>query len=148
VFVGHGPQVPLAVEIYKGRPVFHGMGAFIFTIETLRYLPEEAYERYGLDDRATPADFVLTRYANDTVGHTAHREQWEQLFAVCDFDGPELTEIRLYPIELGFGKQRSQRGRPMLAEPEAAERIITRLARLSRKYGTTIDFKDGIGVIH
>ncbi|HVA25007.1 MAG TPA: CapA family protein [Chloroflexota bacterium] len=147
VFVGHGPQVPLAVEVYKGRPVFHGMGAFIFTIETLRYLPEEAYERYGLDERATPADFVLTRYANDTRGHTAHREQWEQLFAVCDFAGDALKEIRLHPIELGFGKPRSQRGRPVLAEAEAAERIISRVARLSSKYGTHVDLKDGIGVI-
>jgi poly-gamma-glutamate synthesis protein (capsule biosynthesis protein) len=147
VFAGHGPQTPGAVEIYKGKPVFHGLGAFIFSIETLRYLPEEAYERYGLDERATPADFVITRYANDTVGHTAHREQWEQLIAVCDFAGDELKEVRLHPIELGFGKKRSQRGRPMLADPEAAERVLSRVARLSRKYGTTIDVKDGIGVI-
>ncbi|MFI5268596.1 MAG: CapA family protein, partial [Chloroflexota bacterium] len=48
VFAGHGPQVPLAVELYKGKPVFHGLGTFIFQLETLRYLPEEAYERYGL----------------------------------------------------------------------------------------------------
>lgn len=147
VFVGHGPQVPLAVEVYKGRPVFHGMGAFIFMIETLRYLPDEAYERYDLDERATPADFVLTRYANDTRGHTAHREQWEQLFAVCDFAGEALEEIRLYPVELGFGAARSQRGRPMLAEAETAERVLSRVALLSRKYGTHVEIRDGIGVI-
>jgi poly-gamma-glutamate capsule biosynthesis protein CapA/YwtB (metallophosphatase superfamily) len=147
VFVGHGPQVPLAVELYKGKPVFHGMGTFIFQLETLRYLPEEAYERYNLDERATPADFVHTRYANDTRGHTADPLQWEQVFAVCDFAGDELTEIRLYPLELGYGKARSQRGRPLLAEGETAERILTRLATLSKKYGTHIQLQNGIGVI-
>ena len=69
VFVGHGPQVPLGIEIYQGRPIFYGLGAFIFEIETLRFLAEETYERYGLGERATPADFVQTRYANDTRGH-------------------------------------------------------------------------------
>ena len=147
VFAGHGPQVPLAVEIYHGKPVFHGIGTFIFQLETLRYLPAEAYERYDLDEHATPADFIQARYAGDTRGHTADRQQWEQLFAVCDFAGQELAEVRLYPLELGFGQPRSQRGRPLLAEDEAAERIISRVARLSRKYGTQIDFRDGIGVI-
>jgi poly-gamma-glutamate synthesis protein (capsule biosynthesis protein) len=147
VFAGHGPQVPLAIEVYKGKPVFHGIGTFIFTLETLRFLPEEAYERYSLGERATPADFVHTRYAHDTRGHTADPLQWEQVFAVCDFAGDELAQIRLYPLDLGFGKPRPQRGRPLLASGETAERIITRLAALSRKYGTHIIFRDGIGVI-
>jgi poly-gamma-glutamate capsule biosynthesis protein CapA/YwtB (metallophosphatase superfamily) len=147
VFAGHGPQVPAAVEIYKGRPVFHGLGCFIFQIETLRYLPAEAYERYGLDGSATPGDFVQARYANDTRGHTADPLQYEQLFAVCDFAGEELKEVRLYPLELGFGKPRGQRGRPLLASGETAERIISRVARISKRYGTDVQFRDGIGVI-
>lgn len=147
VFVGHGPQVPLAVEIYKGRPVFHGLGTFIFQLETVEFLPSEAYERYHLDDRATPADFLGTRYADDSRGHTADPRQWEQFFAVCDFAEQELKEVRLYPLELGFRTPRSQRGRPLLAEGETAERIISRVAELSRCYGTHVEFRDGIGVI-
>ena len=147
VFVGHGPQVPLGIEIYQGRPIFHGLGTFIFQLETLRYLPAEAYERYGLDDRATPADFVRARYADDTRGHTADPLQWEQLFAVCDFRGNALKEVRLYPLELGFGLPRAQRGRPLLACPETAERVIGRVAALSRRYGTHVAYRDGVGVI-
>lgn len=147
VFVGHGPQVPYAVEIYKGKPAFHGIGTFVFQLETLRYLPEEAYERYSLDPGATPADFVQARYAGDTRGHTADPLQWEQVFAVCDFAGDELTEIRVYPLELGYGKPRPQRGRPVLASPEAADRILSRLAALSAKRGTHMQIRDGVGVI-
>jgi poly-gamma-glutamate synthesis protein (capsule biosynthesis protein) len=146
-FVGHGPQVPLGVEIYQGRPIFHGLGAFIFEIETLRFLPEEAYERHGLGERATPADFLAARYANDTVGHTADPRLWQQVFAVCDFAGPRVRQIRLYPLDLGFGKPRTQRGRPLLADPALGQAIVERVACLSRKYGTEVAYRDGIGVI-
>ena len=46
--------------------MLHGIGAFIFQVETMRFLPAEAYERYDLSDRATPADFIQARYQGDT----------------------------------------------------------------------------------
>ena len=90
---------------------------------------------------------MQARYANDTRGHTADPVIWEQAFYVCDFDRARLREIRIYPIELGFGEARSQRGRPMLASPEAAQRIVSRLAELSAAKGTEMEFADGIGII-
>jgi poly-gamma-glutamate synthesis protein (capsule biosynthesis protein) len=127
--------------------MLHGVGTFIFQVETIKYLPSEAYVRYGLDDRATPADFVQSRYAGDTRGHTADPSQWEQVFAVCDFAGDELRELRLYPIELGFRKPRSQRGRPAIVQGAPAERIIGRVRSLSSRYGTRVELRDGIGVV-
>lgn len=147
VVVCHGPQLPLGVELYRGRPFFHGLGAFVFQIETIRYLPAEAYERYGLGPEATVADFTRTRYADDTRGHTAERAMWEQVLTVVDFDHDEIEEIRLYPVELGFGGPRSQRGRPLRASGEVAERILERVRALSLPYGTPFEVRDGIGVI-
>ncbi len=147
IFVCHGPQVPLAVEIYKGRPMFHGIGTFVFQVETMKFLPAEAYERYGLGERATPADFIEARYKGGTRGHTGDPAQWEQMFATCDFAGDELAEIRLYPIDLGFQRPRTQRGRPMLAEGAIKDRVFERVQRLSAQYGTRVAVKDGIGVV-
>ncbi len=147
IFVAHGPQIPLAVELYKGKPMLHGIGTFIFQVETIKYLPAEAYERYDLGDRATPADFVQSRYQGDTRGHTADPSQWEQVFAVCDFLGDDLSEVRLYPIDLGCKRARSQRGRPLLADEQVAKRIIGRVQALSAKYGTTVSLRDGIGIV-
>ena len=59
----------------------------------------------------------------------------------------KLARIDLYPLDLGFGKPRWQRGRPMFADPQLGEEIITRVARLSRKYGTDVSWRDGRGVI-
>lgn len=146
-FVGHGPQLPMGIELYAGKPIFHGLGAFIFQIETLRVLSPSDYERFELGETATPADYVHARYAGDTRGHTADPLQWEQFFAVCEFTDGRLRSLRLHPIDLGFRRPRSQRGRPVLADPETAERIIARVARLSSRYGTRIALRDGIGVV-
>jgi poly-gamma-glutamate capsule biosynthesis protein CapA/YwtB (metallophosphatase superfamily) len=147
VFAGHGPQCQLGIELYKNRPIFYGLGCFFHQLETLEFLPQEAYERFGLDEHATAFDFINARYAGGKGGHPADPLQWEQAFAVCDFTPDGVKEIRIYPIELGYGKPRTMRGRPLLAEPAAAERIVERIARISERYGTTVTYADGIGII-
>lgn len=147
IFASHGPQVPMAVEIYKGKALLHGIGTFIFQIETMKFLPAEAYERYGLDDRATPGDFIDTRYKGGTRGHAGDPLQWEQAFAVCEFAGDDLTEVRIYPIDLGHQRSRSQRGRPVPATGPVAGRILQRVQRLSAKYGTRVEIRDGVGIV-
>jgi poly-gamma-glutamate capsule biosynthesis protein CapA/YwtB (metallophosphatase superfamily) len=147
IFVCHGPQVPLAVELYRGKPMLHGIGTFIFQIETMKYLPAEAYERYGLDDRATPADFISARYQDGARGHAADPLQWEQMFATCEFSGDSLAGLRLYPIDLGHQRPRTGRGRPMLADQVMADRILAGVARRSERYGTRIERQDGIGLV-
>jgi poly-gamma-glutamate synthesis protein (capsule biosynthesis protein) len=145
VFVGHGGPA-LGIEIYRGRPIFYGLSTFIGQLETVRFLPEQAYERYGLGFDATPVDFVTHRY--DRMDGGAARGERGGTFAVCDFDGPAVKEIRLYPIQLGGPTQsRAQRGRPLLAEPAVGRRSIEHVARLSARYGTEIAYEDGIGII-
>jgi len=48
---------------------------------------------------------------------------------------------------LGFGKERSQRGCPLLAEGDVAERIIERVARISKALGTAVEYRSGIGAV-
>jgi len=54
------------------------------------------------------------------------------------FSGRRLSEIRVHPIELGFGLPRPQQGRPMLAEGEIARRAIERFQTLSAPFGVEI----------
>ena len=147
IFIGHGLQVPLGIEIYKGKPIFYGLGSFVFQLETIRFLPQEAYARFGLDHTATPVDFVKARYLNDTIGHPADPLQWQQVCAVCHYRGGILNEIRLYPLDLGHGKSRSQRGRPLIADDELGEKIINRIARLSKGLGAEVFFVEGHGSV-
>ena len=147
IFVGHGPQLPMGVEIYGERPIFYSVGSTIFELETPHFLPEEPYLRYGLSANAGPADFADTRYQNDAAGHPSDPMYWKQIIAICQFKQRRLGRVDLYPLDLGFGKPRSQRGRPMMADRELGEEIISRIARLSKKFGVGVAWKEDHGVI-
>jgi poly-gamma-glutamate synthesis protein (capsule biosynthesis protein) len=147
VFVGHGSHFPMGIEIYHGKPIFYSVGNFVFQNETVGFFPADAYERFDLDLRATPADFLDARTSGGKKGHPSDPAYWENMFAVCRFGGNKLKEIRIYPIDQGFGRPRPQRGRPLLAEGEVADRVIDRVKRLSRRYGTEIAKREGIGVV-
>ena len=147
VFVAHGPQEPFGVEIYQGRPIFYSLGTTIFELETPQYLAEEAYARYGLSSDASPADFADVRYQNDRVGHPADPNYWKQVVAKCEFKDKKLARVDLYPLDLGFGKPRWQRGRPLLADEKLGREIIEKVADLSRRRCTDVKWQDGRGVI-
>src|SRR5439155_18076378 len=130
VFVGHGGP-SLGIELYQGKPIFYGLSSFMSGLATVRFLPDHAYERYGLGQDATPADFVKNRYEHREAG--APGTERGGAFAVCDFEGTGVREIRLYPIQLNGAAPRWQRGRPLLAEPEIGKRSIEHIERLSAK---------------
>ncbi len=147
LFVGHGPHVPLGLEIYQGKPIFYSLGNFIFQNETVKSFPGDAYERFDLDEKATPADWWDARTDHGKKGHPANPLYWENFVAVCEFAKKKFSAAKLYPIDQGHGRPRGQRGRPVLADGVVGERILSRLQRLSERYGTQVRVQDGVGVI-
>lgn len=147
VFVGHGPHVLRGIEIHQGKPILYSLGDFIFQNETLLRLPQENYKRYGLGARSHVADFNDARYDGDTIGFPAKPEIWESVIAVPSWKDGSLERLELHPISLGYGQPRQVRGRPMLAEADLSRKIISDLQRVSRPFGTKIDYVDGIGIV-
>lgn len=147
VLVGHGPHFPLGIEIYKNKPIFYSVGNLIFQNETVGFFPADAYERFDLDLRATPSDFLDARTSGGKKGHPSEPAYWENMCAVCRFDNDQLKEIKIFPIDQGFGRPRPQRGRPLLAEGEIAHRVIERVARLSQQYGVKVSNRNGVGIV-
>ncbi len=147
IFAGHGSHTPLGIEFYKGKPIFYSLGTLVMQNETLPFFPSEAYGRFGLGPEATPGEFIDARTGGGTKGHVAHAEFWENIVATCHFDGGRLRELRILPLDQGFGRPRAQRGRPVLAQGKLAAKIIERVNRLSQPYGVNVQFKDGIGII-
>lgn len=136
---GHGPHLTLGTEIYKDRPIFYSLGNFVFQNDTVEQFPDEAYRRFGLGHDATPADFLDARTDNDTRGFPVEPEFWEGCVARVAFDAGKLASVELHPLDLGFGKRRSERGRPLLAQGAKADRILTRLASLSERHATACE---------
>ncbi len=129
----------MGIEIYKGKPIFYSLGELIMQSEGVQSFPAHAYERFGLSLEASPADFLDARSGNDTKGFIASPIYWESVIADCQFDDGRLAAVRLHPIELGYRKPRPQRGRPMMAEGEIANQIVSRLERLSLPFGTRLE---------
>jgi poly-gamma-glutamate synthesis protein (capsule biosynthesis protein) len=137
--VGHGPHRLRGVEIYKDRPIFYSLGNFIFENEEAVVQPAEFYERLGLDPMtSTPADAFDRRNSRGKGGFAADRAYWESVVAVWDLTEGCLADVRLYPVELAFGKPRPERGRPGLAEGAQAQDIIDRMDALSRPLGARV----------
>lgn len=147
VVAGHGPHLTLGVEIYKGKPILYSLGNFIFQNDNVPVFPAESYQRFGLDEKATPTDFLDARTGNETRGFPAAAEYWHGIAAACDFRGGKLARLDLHPLDLGHGTPRAQRGRPMLADGKTAAAILDRVRRLSERYGTELVFGNGVATL-
>lgn len=153
--IGHGHHAMRGIEIRDGHPIFYSLGDFIFQNETVMKMPADFYERYKLDPYSgTPADAYDARQkAPPRPGYPARKwfteeeKYWISVIPHMTFEGDRLTELKLHPIELGQAKPRSQRGRPILAEPELAAKILRIIKKLSKPYGTEITVEDGVGVV-
>ncbi|MDR7483575.1 MAG: CapA family protein [Armatimonadota bacterium] len=147
--IGHGPHRLRGIEVYRGRPIFYSLGNFIFQNEEAQGLPADFYERLGLDPLlATPADGFDRRNSRGKGGFAADPAYWETVVAWWEIARGQLREIRLYPVELGFGRPRPRRGRPVLARGRLARAIVARMDRLCRPLGTRVTWsRAGYGLV-
>jgi poly-gamma-glutamate synthesis protein (capsule biosynthesis protein) len=145
IFLAHGPHVLRGIEIYQGKPIFYSLGDFLFQPETVPFQPGDNYSRYNLPPDAVAPDFFDARQR--TGGFPANPLIWESIVAEVRYQDGELAGVELHPITLGHGLPRPQRGRPLLASGEMAQKIIGDLQRLSEPFGTRIDHENGVGVV-
>lgn len=145
VVAGHGAHVLRGIEIYRNKPIFYGLGSFIYQSDSIQRFPADAYDAVGLGAEAHVADVNSLRRA--TTDFSGQPEAWESMLAVLHWQHGKVLEIELWPITLGFGGSHAERGRPMLAEPELGEKILNRLDALSRPFGTSIGRSNGAGII-
>jgi len=149
VFFAHGPHQIRPIEIYKGKPIFYSMGDFVFQNEQIELFPPEFYNTYGLGDDATPEDAQNARSRGGTRGFPADRRVWEGFLTNISFKNGEITEIRLIPVDMGFGKPVPIRGRPKYADKELGKYIIEYAMNQSERYGTEIEYveSENIGLV-
>ncbi|MFA7248130.1 MAG: CapA family protein [Dehalococcoidia bacterium] len=147
VVANHGPHLLRGIEIYNGAPIFYSLGNFVFENETVDWVPDEGYRRFGLDHSHTPGDFFEARSDSDGRGFPADPVFWQSVVGVCHFKAKRLTEVTLHPIDLGFGRPIPQRGRPLLARGPVAQEILRWLQKVSEPFGTEITIEGDIGRI-
>jgi poly-gamma-glutamate synthesis protein (capsule biosynthesis protein) len=130
-FVGHGPHILRGIEIYKGRPIFYGMGEFF------RQMNWSLETEFGLADAAPGAESTAAG------GSLAN----ESILATSRYEHGKLVEVRIHPIDLRIGGPNSWVGIPRISPPDIGARILQRVQRLSKELGTTIAIENNVGVI-
>lgn len=108
VFVAHGTPLLQGIETYRGRPLFHGLGSFIF--QTIK--EEGAYDALAWQSVIADCRFEGGRFA-----------------------GATLVPVQLNAVGAGGRDDLATRGRPALATPAEARTILERLAFLSDRLG-------------
>ncbi len=154
-FIGHGHHAMRGIEIRKGKPIFYSLGNFIFQNETVYKMPADFYERYDIDpyggvvsDAYDARQKAKTKPGDsDHTWFTEDEKYWMSVMPRMEYKGDELSELLLYPVELGVDKPRGQRGRPMLADEKLGKKILGVSKKLSEPYGTEIKIKDNVGIV-
>jgi poly-gamma-glutamate capsule biosynthesis protein CapA/YwtB (metallophosphatase superfamily) len=140
-FIGHGPHVLRAVEIYKNRPIFYSLGNFIFTAESMPQIPQEIYDTCGISGE-DPSDFF-----DRAMKGFMDEVYWRSVIAQATFIDGELSELKLHPVDLQNGLSRAERGMPVRAEATQSRAVLDQLTKLSNPFGTKIIQQRGVGIV-
>lgn len=144
VYMGHGPHQLRGIEIYKGKPIFYSLGNFAMMNNSLDDVPADMFDQFGVTPGSvTTPELLQARNAKSF----SDPNLYESVIATTHFRDGRLTEVRLYPIDLGVTATGAARGVPNMADAATGARILERLQRLSAPFGTRIDIVKGVGII-
>ena len=146
-FLGHGPHVIRAVETYKNRPIIYGLGDFYVQNESVERQPSQQYDLFNLGPNNTPADAFDARSGHGTRGWAVNRGSFETVIATFTVQDDMIPQVEFIPVSMNFAAKRPKRGRPELASPEDAQRILETLQKLSAPYNSKIEIKNGRGLL-
>ena len=156
----------MGVEIYKGKAIIYGLPSLFLQTEAVLNVPTEEMARFGLPREATAADFLDAR-AEGVKKANAEGADYNRMLQggkgsavhVCVFEGTELKEIRIQPIEpMGgshFGPEgdvpvpRFRRQLPLMPEPDSvvADRVLAHCVDAAAEHDTKVEIRDGMAVI-
>lgn len=152
VFVGTGVHTMRGVEIYKGKPIFYGVGNFFIHSEPSMSITDPSYRPPAQGEY--PWGGAITVPTAGYAPSEHNRDIWapdnmEAMLTTSRYEGGKLVEVRLYPADLGIDGTRplSEVGTPLEASPEMAQRILKHVQDMSKPFGTTISIENNVGVI-
>ena len=132
------------IEVYKGRPIFYGLGDFFWS-DIQEPMPADIHQlsrqtlanAFANPDRATDADLTNAINAESFAGEPP----FQSIVTESRYDQGRLAELRLYPVDLGYGMKLTESGIPRVASAAKALEILKRLQSISAPYGTKIEIE-------
>jgi poly-gamma-glutamate synthesis protein (capsule biosynthesis protein) len=123
VVIRTGPHALNGIEIYKGKPIFYGLGSLF-----LSFGGHRSYTAPNGQKKNFP-------------------EEWfETIIPVSTYQAGRLTEIELYPAVIESSSAPTD-GFPHPATPAQARRILERVKSLSAAFGTVVSIEQNAGIV-
>lgn len=159
IFVTTGNHNLGAIELYRSpvrgvRPIFYGLGNFFWS-DVQEPLPHDLYQdNRGLLEQAWKSPGKVTDYdltAPLNAANFAHDFTFHTVIAVSRFEHNELAELRLFPVEDGYGERLPKSGIPRrVSDAGAATAIIGEIQKATAAFGLPrldIDVKDNVAAL-
>ena len=77
----------------------------------------------------------------------AQAEFWENIATTCHFDGGKLTEVRIYPLDQGFGARARNAAARCWRRARWRPRSSSGSTGFPNLMALTVKNRDGIGII-
>jgi hypothetical protein len=161
LFVAQGVHTIKGVEIYKGKPIFYGVSNYIFQSglmpqgkgvlpgQTRPAVTANTTSDDAGDSMPSSADGGTIVGEHETQGFWQLLPNLEGLLSWSHYDNAKLTEVRIYPVDLGQTyRPTDQVGIPRKPSSAVAEKILGELVEYSKPFGTKITVEGGIAIIH
>ncbi|MGW6443223.1 CapA family protein [Lentzea sp. NPDC055074] len=141
VVFGHHAHIMRGIEVYRGRPIFHGLGNFVTVTHALSPTGNDSVERSDWARKRVE----LYGFAPDPQMpfYPFHPESRNTVIAVCRFDRDGVVSAGFVPCWI------DQRGRPVpVSRSDGGEAVAEYVLRIGEKAGLAAEFDwDGDEVV-
>ena len=146
--IGGGTHQLKGIELYHDCPIFYCLGNFIFENQYVRLLPADYMEKYGLNIHTAASIGIARRQEQSSHSLYEIPEVYRSVLPYFEICQGKCTHLELLPVELGMDRENAEKNIPYVADEKTAEKIAEYLTRVSRRYGTEWEYKEGRIVLH
>ncbi|VTU22321.1 Bacterial capsule synthesis protein PGA_cap [Variovorax sp. PBS-H4] len=133
--IGHGAHGVRGIQIHRGRPIFYGVGAFVFQPYLFPSQPSDFYEAYAMGDASLREAY---RVRKERAGFFAKRHYWEAMLVQLEFTRDAAPQFEVSPIVLWNADAAEPDGLPRLAHNEDGIALLRKIQRLSTELGAAL----------
>ena len=133
--IAHGAHGVRGIELHQGRPIFHGVGAFVFQPYLFPHQPSDFHEAYAMEKFSLEATY---RMRKEKAGFFKKRAYWEAMLVRLTFARGDAPAFEVSPIALFDPDAPEPDGLPRLAHNEVGRDLLRKIQQLSVEMGTPL----------
>lgn len=100
-------------------------------------------EKYGLNIHTAASIGIARRQEQSSHSLYEIQEVYRSVLPYFEICQGKCTHLEILPVELGMDRGNAEKNIPYVADEKTAEKIAEYLTRMSKRYGTEWEYKEG-----